>query len=114
MLQRSDLQANMFLLKDPGCASVPASGGRLWHISMACSFTVQGWRLDPLLLLCQLFTTTVAFSYAFEALRSRQELPPPQVGCNCCELSDLADVDRIWLSTPAYHRPAGLHFVSWY
>ncbi|KAK9810810.1 hypothetical protein WJX73_009081 [Symbiochloris irregularis] len=38
----------------------------------------QGWRLDPLLLLCQLFTTTVALSYALEAIKARQSNAPSQ------------------------------------
>ena len=47
----------------------------------------QGWRLDPLLLLCQALTTSVAFWYGLEAFRLRtkeaqqqqqqQALPPP-------------------------------------
>lgn len=42
----------------------------------------QGWRLDPLLLLCQLFTTTIALNYALEALQARRTTPANQV----CEL----------------------------
>lgn len=42
----------------------------------------QGWRLDPLLLLCQALTTSVAFWYGLEAFRLRAKtdeglmLPP--------------------------------------
>jgi len=48
----------------------------------------QGWRLDPLLLLCQALTTSVAIWYGLEAFRLRSkvsdgegvagELPPPE------------------------------------
>ncbi|GAX76606.1 hypothetical protein CEUSTIGMA_g4052.t1 [Chlamydomonas eustigma] len=46
----------------------------------------QGWRLDPLLLLCQALTTSVAFWYGLEAFRLRSKasmeeqslLPPPE------------------------------------
>eukprot|EP00803_Ostreobium_quekettii_P009729 evm.model.scf_220.8 EVM.evm.TU.scf_220.8 scf_220:101516-105087(-) len=34
----------------------------------------QGWRLDPLLLLCQLMTCTVAISFALEALNLREQI----------------------------------------
>ena len=33
----------------------------------------QGWRLDPLLLLCQALTTSVAFWYGVEAFRLRSK-----------------------------------------
>ncbi|GIL87036.1 hypothetical protein Vretimale_14174 [Volvox reticuliferus] len=42
----------------------------------------QGWRLDPLLLLCQALTTSVAFWYGLETFRLRSkeaDLPPPQL-----------------------------------
>ncbi|KXZ52568.1 hypothetical protein GPECTOR_9g612 [Gonium pectorale] len=43
----------------------------------------QGWRLDPLLLLCQALTTSVAFWYGLETFRLRSKeadmLPPPQL-----------------------------------
>ncbi|GLC40909.1 hypothetical protein PLESTM_001125000 [Pleodorina starrii] len=42
----------------------------------------QGWRLDPLLLLCQALTTSVAFWYGMETFRLRSkeaDLPPPQL-----------------------------------
>lgn len=32
----------------------------------------QGWRLDPLLLFCQLLTAGTALGFALEALRLRQ------------------------------------------
>ena len=34
----------------------------------------QGWRLDPLLLFCQLLTAGMALSFAVEALRLREEV----------------------------------------
>ncbi|PNH03813.1 hypothetical protein TSOC_010094 [Tetrabaena socialis] len=43
----------------------------------------QGWRLDPLLLLCQALTTSVAFWYGLETFRLRSkeaDLLPPGVG----------------------------------
>ena len=33
----------------------------------------QGWRLDPLLLLCQALTTSVAFWYGLETFRLRSK-----------------------------------------
>ncbi|EFJ44404.1 hypothetical protein VOLCADRAFT_121328 [Volvox carteri f. nagariensis] len=42
----------------------------------------QGWRLDPLLLLCQALTTSVAFWYGLETFRLRSkeaDTPPPQL-----------------------------------
>ncbi|GLI63138.1 hypothetical protein VaNZ11_006046 [Volvox africanus] len=42
----------------------------------------QGWRLDPLLLLCQALTTSVAFWYGLETFRLRSkeaDVPPPQL-----------------------------------
>ena len=36
----------------------------------------QGWRLDPLLLFCQLLTAGMALSFAVEALRLREEVAP--------------------------------------
>ncbi|KAG2451822.1 hypothetical protein HYH02_003598 [Chlamydomonas schloesseri] len=42
----------------------------------------QGWRLDPLLLLCQALTTSVAFWYGLETFRLRSkeaDMTPPQL-----------------------------------
>ena len=40
---------------------------------------MQGWRLDPLLLFCQLLTAGTALGFAVEALRLRQEVRDIQV-----------------------------------
>ncbi|EIE23111.1 hypothetical protein COCSUDRAFT_15983 [Coccomyxa subellipsoidea C-169] len=39
----------------------------------------QGWRLDPLLLFCQLLTAGTALGFAVESLRLRQEVRDIQV-----------------------------------
>ncbi|MEW5300187.1 MAG: hypothetical protein WDW38_003026 [Sanguina aurantia] len=55
----------------------------------------QGWRLDPLLLLCQALTSSVAFYYAIDVLRMRSKgmdapaLPPP----SSTSVSDLQSND---------------------
>ena len=47
----------------------------------------QGWRLDPLLLFCQLLTAGTALGFALEALRLRQQTQAKPVrGCGCCAL----------------------------
>lgn len=54
---------------------------------------MQGWRLDPLLLLCQTLTTTVAVWYGLETFKLRTQQAaeldrlPPELGtgaCCCC------------------------------
>lgn len=40
---------------------------------------MQGWRLDPLLLFCQLLTAGTALGFAVEALRLRKEVRDIQV-----------------------------------
>ena len=56
---------------------------------------VQGWRLDPLLLLCQLLTTTVAISYAWETFTARQDADrQQQVGHALCASAGLGTVAR--------------------
>ncbi len=44
---------------------------------------LQGWRLDPLLLFCQLLTAGTALGFAIESLRLRQEVRDIQVGSEC-------------------------------
>ncbi len=41
--------------------------------------SAQGWRLDPLLLFCQLLTAGTALGFAVESLRLRQEVRDIQV-----------------------------------
>ena len=46
----------------------------------------QGWRLDPLLLFCQLLTAGTALGFALEALRLRQrtQAKPVRASCRPC------------------------------
>lgn len=71
----------------------------------------QGWRLDPLLLLCQLMTCIVATSFAFETLNLRDERqnqrppddpqwnpPPPRIQQEEPQDSYFYDIDDLDLT----------------
>ena len=44
---------------------------------------MQGWRLDPLLLFCQLLTAGTALGFALEALGLRQQMQANPVRSTC-------------------------------
>ena len=51
------------------------------HIS--CCVNLQGWRLDPLLLFCQLLTAGTAVGFAVESLKLRQAVQDIQARSLC-------------------------------
>ena len=68
----------------------------------------QGWRLDPLLLFCQLLTAGMALSFAVETLRLREEVEeamtvlarlPPSSKLRAAPKKRLGR-SRAWASTP--------------
>ena len=63
----------------------------------------QGWRLDPLLLFCQLLTAGTALGFALEALRLRQrtQAKPVRASYGLCNAGAAMQGCKFWLASEA-------------
>ncbi|CAD7704441.1 unnamed protein product [Ostreobium quekettii] len=79
----------------------------------------QGWRLDPLLLLCQLMTCTVAVSFALETLNLREQIQT-KIGPSAPSTSDSSGSEEESPEEEPWYRqdfglpqPSGRPFGAW-